>query len=32
MRNGFIERRRGFLLVTLYIVYVTTVLQMAGKT
>lgn len=29
-RNGFIERRRGFLLLTLYIIYLTTVLQSAG--
>lgn len=29
LRDGFIERRRGFILVTLYIAYVTTVLQMA---
>ena len=31
-RDGFIERRRGFILVVLYIAYVTTVLQMAGGT
>jgi cation:H+ antiporter len=31
-RDGFIERRRGFMLVVLYIAYVTTVLQMAGGT
>lgn len=30
-RNGFIERRRGFLLLTVYAVYVTTVLQLADR-
>jgi cation:H+ antiporter len=29
-RTGFIERRRGYLLLALYAVYLTTVLQMAG--
>ena len=28
--TGFIERRRGFLLLALYVVYLTTVLQMAA--
>lgn len=30
-RNGFIERRRGFFLLTIYVIYVTTVLQLAGS-
>jgi cation:H+ antiporter len=30
-RNGFIERRRGFFLLAIYVIYVTTVLQLAGS-
>jgi cation:H+ antiporter len=30
-RTGFIERRRGFLLLVLYAVYLTTILQMGAK-
>ena len=32
LRDGFIERHRGFILVTLYVIYVTTVLRMGGST
>jgi hypothetical protein len=30
MRDGFIERRRGFFLLAIYIAYITTVLQLAA--
>jgi hypothetical protein len=29
-KNGFIERRRGLLLLALYAMYLTTVLQLGG--